>query len=360
MQLGTSISHTVPLGDSYTGAVPRVLVLTVSVAAFQCAFGILAAQGVGRLAPVPREPIDAIIDAFQSHAIVAIGEPHGDEQFHALRLALLRDRRFLSTVNDIVVESGNARYQETMDRFVRGESVPYDSLRAVWQDTTASDPVWDVPMYEEFYRAVRAANEHLPNAGKVRVLLGDPPIDWRSVTTFAELDRWLTDRDEHPTRVIRDEVLAKHRRALIIYGDGHVWRNIPRTTVTSLLESTQKILVFVIATATDADWKSLDANADKWRVPSILLVRDTALGAFGFSSFYRRPGPGNPWRTLHLEDEADAVLYLGIASGMTSATLPAALCADPTYRAMRLRRMALDGVPPSTVLQRFKRYCREP
>ena len=35
------------------------------------------------------------------------------------RLALIRDPRFATVVNDIVVESGSARYQETIDRFMR-------------------------------------------------------------------------------------------------------------------------------------------------------------------------------------------------------------------------------------------------
>jgi len=65
---------------------------------------------------IPTEPIAAIIDAFKSHNIVALGEPHGNEQAHAVRLALLRDPRFPAVVNDIVWECGNARYQGVMDR----------------------------------------------------------------------------------------------------------------------------------------------------------------------------------------------------------------------------------------------------
>src|ERR1700741_2928172 len=65
--------------------------------------------------------IAAIIEAFQSHPMVALGEgPHGNEQGHAFRLALLRDPRFAATVNDIVVEFGSGRYQGLMDRFVNG------------------------------------------------------------------------------------------------------------------------------------------------------------------------------------------------------------------------------------------------
>jgi hypothetical protein len=78
----------------------------------------------------PLDPVAGILDAFRAHDIVALGEgAHGNEQGAAFRLALVRDARFATTVNDIVVESGNARYQDVMDRFVRGEDVPADVLR---------------------------------------------------------------------------------------------------------------------------------------------------------------------------------------------------------------------------------------
>ena len=66
----------------------------------------------------PIGPLAAIFDAFQSHELVSISSHHGNEQVNAFELALIRDRRFLGTVNDIVAEFGNARYQDLVDRFV--------------------------------------------------------------------------------------------------------------------------------------------------------------------------------------------------------------------------------------------------
>src|SRR5215469_3718819 len=130
---------------------------------------------------IPLDPISTIIDAFRTHAIVALSEGlHNNEQGYAFRLALIRDPRFAMVANDIVVESGSSKYQDVMDRFVRGESVPDLVLRRAWQDTTVPDPVWDVPMYEEFFRAVRDVNRSLPRERQLRVLLGDPPFDWEN------------------------------------------------------------------------------------------------------------------------------------------------------------------------------------
>ena len=133
-----------------------------------------------------------------SHAIVALGEgPHGNDQGLAFRLALIRDPRFSAIVNDIVVESGSARYQDAMDRFLRGE-LP-DSVR---HPSAGRRP--------RRAAAVPAGGSHsgLGWHGRSRHTLHDPT---RAI---------LSQRDSHPAEVIRREVIAKGRRALVIYGDG--------------------------------------------------------------------------------------------------------------------------------------------
>ena len=88
---------------------------------------------------VPLDPVSAILDAFQSHNVVALGEPHMIEQGHALRVALVRDPRFARTVNDIVWECGSARYQGVMDRYMSGEAVSDADLRETWRNMGAVD-----------------------------------------------------------------------------------------------------------------------------------------------------------------------------------------------------------------------------
>src|SRR6266853_569435 len=175
---------------------------------------------------VSAEPIAAIVDAFRSHAIVALGnaEFRGNEQCHNFQVSLIRDPRFTASVNDVVVEFGNARYQDVIDRFVRGEDVPYQSLRSVWQNTTQVEWEWDLPIYEDFFRAVRAVNASLPRAHQLRLLLADPPIVWDTVHTLDDLRKSMGDRDGYAADVLQREVLAKGHHALLIYGSQHLIR----------------------------------------------------------------------------------------------------------------------------------------
>src|SRR5262245_15746209 len=53
-----------------------------------------AQQSASARQAVPVDPIPAILEAFRSHSIVALGEGiHGNEQGHAFRLSLIRDSR---------------------------------------------------------------------------------------------------------------------------------------------------------------------------------------------------------------------------------------------------------------------------
>src|SRR5213593_2745246 len=180
---------------------------------------VAAATGVGQQpAPHPAVPvpaIPAILDAFRTHDVVALGD--SGDQGYAFLVSLVRDPRFAQIVNDIVVESGNALYQDIMDRYVRGQDVPDVDLRQAWQNTTQPTPTWDGPNYQGFFKAVRTVNGSLSRERQLRVLLGDPPIDWRNVRGREDHQRWIAMRDTYPADLIRQEVLAKGRRALVVY-----------------------------------------------------------------------------------------------------------------------------------------------
>jgi hypothetical protein len=293
-----------------------------------------------------------------------------------LRLALIRNSRFATTVNDIVVEFGNSLYQDRVDRFVRGEDVPYELLRQVWQNTTQPHALWDAPIYEEFFRAVRAVNAALRPDRRVRVLLGDPPIDWDVIKTAEDVRRF-GERDRSPAEIIQREVLAKQRRALVLYGDLHLIRRNPNTpppndpqgwalSIVGLLERAGATKSFTIRTvAGSVDLETLQSDVGGWPRPSLAVIRGTVLGAESFSFYFPRPlvaGTTDRRRVLPMEDQFDALLYLGPDSAITFAPLAPGLCSDSRYMEMRFQRMALAGMgqgPPGgpNPVARLKEYC---
>jgi hypothetical protein len=315
---------------------------------------------------VPVDPIPAIVDAFRSHAVVALGnvEFRGNEQAHAFQVSLIRDPRFHAVVNDIVVEFGNSRYQDVMDRYIRGEAVAADSLRRVWQDTTQVEYEWDLPIYEDFFRAVRTVNAALPRNRQLRVLLGDPPIDWEQVHNMRDLQQAMGDRDGHALAVLQREVLAKRRRALVIYGGQHLIRR--NTLVNAADEWARGIIArlekdhlgsaFVVLPETRRELPALQADVASWPVPSLAIVRGTRLGSAIWDANPQR-------RSVRIEEQLDAILYLGPPSSMTAAKLAPALCSDRAYMEKRLGRLGLIPPPPGATFApagQLKEYCAHP
>jgi hypothetical protein len=168
--------------------------------------------------------VRTLIAAFDQVDIVALGEWHGRIRLDSdLRLALVRDPDFARKVRSIVVEFGSTTEQSTLDRYIRGEDVSRAELEQVWKTTTqAANGGWDSPIYADFFAAVRDVNAKLPADARVRVLGGDPgPGDNRSRETAA-------------VSVLKEQVLQKHGKALVIYGAAHFYRTMPGAYLSSM------------------------------------------------------------------------------------------------------------------------------
>ena len=127
----------------------------------------------------------AVLAAFGTSRLVGLAEAHQLQEHHDLLQTLISHPRLPGVVDDVVVEFGNALYQDTIDAFVLdGQPVADADLRLVWRNTTESPLMtWDAPVYQQFFRRLRAVNWTLPPGKRIRVLLGDPPVDWSKVTS---------------------------------------------------------------------------------------------------------------------------------------------------------------------------------
>lgn len=166
----------------------------------------------------------ALISVFDNVDIVALGESHGHFTMDFnLWTALVRNPAFRKKVRSIVVEFGSTTEQATLDRYSRGENVSKAQLEQVLKTTTqASNGVWDSPIYMEFFTAVRDVNSKLPADSQIRVLGGDPgPGDNRS-------------REVAAVSVLKEQVLEKHSKALVIYGAAHFYRMFPKEYLSTM------------------------------------------------------------------------------------------------------------------------------
>ena len=271
--------------------------------------------------PVPRDPYVAVLEEFERRPLVAFLETHGSAEQHLFLRSLVARPDF--TADAVVVEFGSARYQVTIDRYVRGERVPPPSLAKVWRRTTQTSGVWDDRIYAEFFEAVRAANLLRAPGKRLRVLLGDPPIDWRRIRTSTCprrpgptcLEYWISRRSDHYANVVLRKVLARGGKALLVAGAFHLVRPPPGRpwNETGIIERRHPGSVFTLKPHDffgGLDRTELERRVGTWPHPSLALTRGTWLGALRPGVAFGETG-AHPMLTGRLEDRIDGYLVLG-------------------------------------------------
>jgi len=300
------------------------------------------AQRAGK-AVSPQDAIAAITSALNAYRLVAIGEMHRNQQLHDLIAALVRNPRFLPNGGDVVVEFGNARYQNRIDRYIAGETVDQKSLSQVWRDAV-NILVWDAPVYARFFATVRDVNRTRSAAHRIRVVVADPPIDWAAIADRATWEQIANTRDEHFADVIEREVLDRGHHALLVFGSAHVeheraFEPYGKPVLADLLDASHPGATLYVT----ADW--MNAETDRLlarrRPPAVIPLHGTALGAVG------------PPQRPRLEQLADAFLYLGPTSSLTTSVPSPQLYADTVYLRELLRRDAIQGGANAAELRRL-------
>jgi hypothetical protein len=165
--------------------------------------------------------IDGIFEAFEKYPLVGLGDRHGLTQEIAFYEQLIRDSRFARDVGNVIVEFGDAAHQDVIDRYVNGEVVPYTEFRKVWINTVGFIPTVSSSYYAHFFFQVRQTNLDLPPEKRIRVWLGEPPINWSEIKNKDEFMKLLGKRDPYPAGIITKNILEQNRKALVIYGSGH-------------------------------------------------------------------------------------------------------------------------------------------
>jgi hypothetical protein len=305
--------------------------------------------------PTPEPAERAILAAFDKYEVVGMPEAHGMKDLDDFILSLIRSPAFPEKVNDIEVECGNSLYQPVLDRYIAGEEVPFTEVRKVWRNTT--QPMCGMAgFFEQFFPLVRAINQKLPPGMRLRVLAGDPPIDWDQVKSLQDF-RKHSDRTASIASVMEKEVLSKHRKALMLFGTFHLFHGQGSSAV-SVYEKDYPNLTFVISELGifDADSPALPSGPfATWPVPSIALAKGTWLGALDLGHFFPPPifvdencnvqnrFPESLQRPM--EKLVDAFLYLGPQELRLREKMPADIALDVDYRMELLRREALTGFP---------------
>jgi hypothetical protein len=279
--------------------------------------------------PIPEDGQKAILALFDKYEVVGGMNPsEGCKDVDDFILALVRNPAFPEKVNDIAVEGGNSLYQSLLDRYIAGEDMPLSEAQPAWRNTT--QPACDFStLYPELFPLVRRINQKLAPEKKLRVLALDPPIDWSKVRS-QEDRRPFRNRDASIASVMEREVLAKHRKALIIIGVGHL------SDRGYGYEQKYPNATFVIdvhwGLGGDTPWAKyndlLEKRMASWPIPSLVTIKGTWLADLPPACL----SPG-----------VDGYLYLGPRDLLLRQLIPAKTAMDKPYMAELQRRDDIRG-----------------
>jgi hypothetical protein len=327
----------------------KLAIVRIGIAAL-LALAIPSAASAGQSATT----IAAIARQFDEHPLIMIGELHRSREIHGFLQQMLRDPAFICRADDIVVEFGNARLQTLADAYVSGGDVTDAQLQSVWRET-AVPLTWNSPVYRQIYETVRDINRTHLCPRPLRIVLGDQPLDWSKIKTAKDYAQF-TDRDGHYAEIVEREVLARHHRALLIAGEFHALKSVPKDVqdgpdspdAAQIIETRHPGALFSIVTVPSPD---VAQAMQLGPPPDFRIVRGSALDQLSFGVL--APGAAatpaslggqRVWKLVpaknwpRMGEEVDALLYLG---GDHSLYPSPTIYLDPIYQKELRRRAAI-------------------
>jgi hypothetical protein len=313
--------------------------------------------------------VTAIIDQFDHSDLVGLGELHGSQADQDLRFQIIHNKAFARKARLIVVEGLNALYQDDLDHYIRGESVPAAQVQKVWRDSTG---IFVGPtiltIYQQFITEVRSVNRGLPDGLKLRVIAADPPLDWGKVQSPADFRSILGERSEFGAEVIEREAIRHGQKALLVFADSWLTRNKQHMTANGLVPWTDTIggridrdfpgRLYVIAPVRSGEYPDtakLERLIGTPPSPVLLRLHGTVFGSLDANEFLPANAGallGAPRAPFHsyrdgttLAEVADAVIYRGKAADAVVRPDPS-FAADAAYAAELRRRAAFAPAPP--------------
>lgn len=303
--------------------------------------GLLTTASPTIVAERPVAALQWLLGAVRANPLVGLGEMHGSASQHDLIRQLVSHPDFAA--DDLVIEFGNALYQDILDAYISGADISLGRLRQVWRNTTQS-PIntWEDPIYAQLLATVREANRA---GGQLRVLAGDPPVEWGKVDKVDDWLVFLTNRDSHYASVVDREVLGHGRCALLLIGGMHLLRTESLGVGARFLD----MPIIMPHGGYGALNEEVETVMRDWPVPSISPVTGTPLAGFTMAHLNSqvfdqegKPALFPPWRWEQL---FDYYLYLGPRATLRRSTLAPSY--EPEFQAeLQRRRKIMSRLSP--------------
>ena len=289
-------------------------------------FIILFTFGFSEIFAKDKTPAQFITEKFSAYNIICLDEgPHSTIQTHRLIRELFNDKVFNSTVDYIIIEFANQKHQKTLDRFIIGKKVTLKDLRLLWRSTTqAHSTNFEKSVYLKLLKTIRAANKKLPKNNKIRVIAGDPPINWNNINSQNDYFPAITQRDVLPSELAIKYGIESSKKVLLIYGGEHLkmqssGKDSTYWTIPYYINKKYPGSVYTIGALISGNYPDLKFNVP---VNSIIELSSDPAGDLIVKN------GGNNSNKNKLKEDFDAVYYAGPSESWQLDDEPKSLDAD--------------------------------
>jgi hypothetical protein len=199
-----------------------------------------------------------------------------------------------------------------VDHYIAGGNISIEELEAVWRNGLAIGPVADEPEIELF-EAVRTANRTNSSRRKLRIICGEAAVNWHDVHSRDDLQAFIPVRDQNYIKIVQEQVIAKHQKALLYMGTLHFRRNQgkPSTVEDALQRAGATTYIVLPGTNVIGSYDDLDTNFVRWKWPWLLPIQGTWLQGLQAKPVLMGGNESNTRIAGTLAESGDAPLFLG-------------------------------------------------
>lgn len=307
----------------------------------------LQPQQVGLVVLAAQPAEKRIMQAFDEHNFVALGDYHWNEAFIRYAITLISTPEFSEKVQHIVVEFGNAKYQSVLNDYLAGKDVEEEKLHEVLRGSIYF-LAWMPAVYMDFFKAVRVRNAELADNKKIIVHLAEAPFDWPLSNT--KKWKYAAENKTDYFYKIAAQRFNNNEKALLIFGAFHLvtapqkYINVAQANVLPLatrLELRYPGSTYLIWPMTEPEVVKTFADIIP---PALVDVRSEPMKGLRFIDLLPKARfKLNEMGDMHAQvgDFFDAFLYVG--DNQRSSIFPRAVMSDRVWVAEMQRRVDMIG-----------------
>jgi len=298
---------------------------------------------------------DYIIQTFQKCNIIGLGEgDHHLENSHQFFQKMFDNKKIQEMINIVIIEFANINYQDILDRYIFGEEVPLNELRKVWRESTqCTGRFGEAHVYFELLKKIRTVNLSLPEKNKIRVLGGDPPIDWKTIRLLEDYNKSNSQRDIYPASLAIEYGINRSMKVLVLYAEYHITKIADKSvsghpSITAYVNDKYPGVMKVIAVLDPHEFQ-LEEQAKHCPLYSIIDFETGEVGDLPaekyFTQIFNDSGKVILFKNHKINELFDAFLYVGSSDSWTRVDFPKSIFTDNEWNELNRRRRILGYMP---------------